>query len=195
MALKVTVVLQSLISGRIPRPNTPKSQDIARCSSPRLHLLLLLPTSSVHSCVVTIIAHHDPLTVDHHSANPILIMTLWCPTIAVHSNPQFSSWLRATHWTEVDFVSLRLPRYHCAPVGLKASRSVFLDPVFLSLLILPGHHHSYIDVYPCLQSPFEPHTNIFWYRSSFFHWCSLFNSSLSIHLLMIWGMYFGYWCK
>ena len=66
----------------------------------------------------------------------------------------------------VDFASLRSPRYHCTQGGLKASRSVFPDLVFLSLLIFPGHHPSYIDVYSCLH-PFEPHTHINHYRFSF----------------------------
>ena len=66
----------------------------------------------------------------------------------------------------VDFASLRSPRYHHMPVGLKALRSVFPDLVFLSLLILPGHHPSYIDAHSCLH-PFEPHTHINHYRFSF----------------------------
>ena len=66
----------------------------------------------------------------------------------------------------VDCASLRLPQYHRVPVGLKALRSVFPDLIFLSLLIFPGHHPSYIDVYSCLH-PFEPHTHINHYRFSF----------------------------
>ena len=119
-----------------------------------------------------------PTTIPWPSTN-ILLTCYWLWHNVCNRHALLSlglSWLCATHWTEVDFMSLQFtlcwlcvtevaPVPH-APVGLKASRSVFPDLVFLSLLILPGHHPSYIDVYSCLHS-FEPHTHINHYRFSF----------------------------
>ena len=168
----MTGVAASVISGRIPRPKTPKSRDFARCQCIVLvHFLSLLPMSSVlhRRC--------PPPSLDHRSTFcwPIIDYDTMS-AIAVRSYPWV--WVGFVLLTElkltlcrfsshsVDFASLRSPWYHRVPVGLKASRSVFPDLVFLSLLILLGHHPSYIDAYSCLH-PFEPHTHINHYRFSF----------------------------
>ena len=168
----MTSVATSVISGRISRPKTPKSWDFTQCQRIVLvHFLFLLPMSSIlhHRCPPPSLDHQPTFcwpVIDYDTMSTIAMHSY--PWVWVGFVPPTELKLTSCHFSShsVDFVSLRSPQYHHAPVGLKASRSVFPDLVFLSLLILPGHHPSYIDVYSCLHS-FEPHTHINHYRFFF----------------------------
>ena len=147
-----------MISGRIPRPNQPKSRDSVRCipHCSRSHLLSLLPASSHCLSPSPSLPTTIPWPSTGHCVAPLSITTPLCapiPGLRVGFVPLTELKLTSCRFSShsVDFASLRSPRYLRAPVGLKTSKSVFLDTVFLFRLILPGHRHSYIDAYSCLH--------------------------------------------